>query len=174
MHLLPEERKQMICEYVQSDGTVRVTQLSSTFGVTTETIRKDLEELELIGKLKKVHGGAVRVEQLKVEPSMQERIILRQKEKQKIAEIAASFIEENDMIFIDEGSTPLQMVPYLPRNFTITIITHSFAVAQALHQHNHTHQVLFLGGWVNGMHSRTSGYYAEQMARSLVVNKAFL
>ncbi|MGW9018869.1 DeoR/GlpR family DNA-binding transcription regulator, partial [Priestia megaterium] len=113
MSLLAEQRKKRIIEFIEEQGQVKVNDLAKDFDVSTETIRRYLEELENDKKLKKVYGGAVKVESEIYEPPMLEREVLRVDEKKRIANKSVSFIEEGDVIFIDEGSTTLQMIPSL-------------------------------------------------------------
>jgi DeoR/GlpR family transcriptional regulator of sugar metabolism len=178
MSLLAEERKQRIIELIEQQGKVKVNDLADEFEVSTETIRRYLEELESEKKLKKVYGGAVRVETETAEPSMFEREILRIDEKIRIAEKAAAFIERGDVIFVDEGSTTLQMVPAFMGLSDVTIITNSFPFAARLMAKENKQlfkgELIFLGGHVRSKHFRASGSLAEKMAKEFYANKAFI
>lgn len=178
MSLLAEERKKRILEIIEQQGKVKVNDLAHDFDVSTETIRRYLEELENEKKLKKVYGGAVKVELESAEPSMFEREILRIDEKKQIAQKAASFIEEGDVIFIDEGSTTLQMVPTFMGVPDVTIITNSFPFAVRLMAQENKQlfkgELIFLGGHVRSKHFRASGSLAEKMAKEFYANKAFI
>ncbi|MEK3889923.1 DeoR/GlpR family DNA-binding transcription regulator [Bacillus sp. FSL K6-3431] len=177
MSLLSEERKRVIIELIDQHGRVKVNNLARDFEVSTETVRRYLEALENEKKLKKVYGGAVKIEQ-EEEPALFEREVLRMEEKQRIAEKAVSFIENGDMIFIDEGSTTLQMVPYLCALSDITVITNSFPVASYLitfsNQRKFNGETIFIGGTVKNNHFRTSGSLAERMAQEFFADKAFI
>jgi len=178
MSLLAEERKQIIIEMIRQQGKVRVNELAKDFAVSTETIRRYLEELENENKLKKVYGGAVKVETETAELSMFEREILRIEEKRKIAKKAFSFIEEGDVIFVDEGSTTIQIVPSLMGISDITIITNSFSLAAKLMANENKHlfkgDIIFLGGRVRSKHFRASGSLTDKMAKEFYVDKAFI
>lgn len=178
MSLLAEERKKRIIELIEQQGKVRVNDLANDFDVSTETVRRYLEELENEKKLKKVYGGAVKVEPETAEPSMFEREILRIDEKKQIAIKAASFIEEGDVIFVDEGSTTLQMVPTFMDISDVTIITNSFPFAARLMAQGNKQlfkgELIFLGGNVRSKHFRASGSLAEKMAKEFYANKAFI
>ncbi|WP_078412788.1 DeoR/GlpR family DNA-binding transcription regulator [Priestia abyssalis] len=178
MSLLAEERKKRIIELIEQQGKVRVNDLAHDFDVSTETIRRYLEELENEKKLKKVYGGAVKVEPETAEPSMFEREILRIDEKKQIALKAASFIEEGDVVFVDEGSTTLQMVPTFMDISDVTIITNSFPFAARLMAQENKQlfkgELIFLGGHVRSKHFRASGSLAEKMAKEFYTNKAFI
>ena len=178
MSLLSEERKMKIMELVVNEGKVKVTKLAKDFNVSTETIRRDLEELESGKKLKKVYGGAVKLKPVVDELSMFEREILSIEEKKRIGRKAASFIQEGEIIFIDEGSTTLQMIPALKSIANVTIITNSFPLAIKLMEYDQTQkfagQLIFLGGHVNSKHFRSSGSLTERIAKEFYVDKAFI
>lgn len=94
MSLLAEERKKRIVDLIEDHGQVKVNDLAKEFNVSMETVRRYLEELEYEKKLKKVYGGAVKVESSIIEPSMFEREIVRIEEKKRIGMKAASLIKE--------------------------------------------------------------------------------
>ncbi|MGL4820524.1 MAG: DeoR/GlpR family DNA-binding transcription regulator [Bacilli bacterium] len=178
MSFLAEERKQLIYDTIMTDGQVRVAELARRFEVTSETIRKDLEELSVNGQIRKVHGGAIRLQQAVSEPAMSERIVRNQAVKERIARTAAREIQQDGVVFIDEGTTPLMLTDALPSEANLTVVTHSFVVAEQMMKriNNGTFsgELLFLGGFVSALHGRTSGTYAERMARDLYVDYAFI
>lgn len=178
MSLLAEERKKRIFEIVDHLGQVKVNDLAKDFNVSTETIRRHLEELENENKVKKVHGGAVKVESPPNELSMFEREILNIDKKIIIGQKAASIVKDEEVIFVDEGSTTLQMASILKDKKDITVITNSFPLAVKLmgyeEQKLFKGEIIFLGGHVRGNHFRTSGSLAETMAKEFFVDKAFI
>ena len=178
MSLVGEERKRVIISDLEEMGQVRVAQLAKKFDVSTETIRRYLEELESENKLKKVYGGAVKVDADTGEPGLYEREVVRIQEKRKIAEKAVEFINDNDVIIIDEGTTTLQMVKSLCEKQNITVITNSFPVASALMSYaNNKHfdgEIIFIGGNVRPLHYRSGGSLTEKMAREFYADKAFI
>jgi len=178
MSLLAEQRKKRIMEFIEDQGQVKVNDLAKDFDVSTETIRRYLEELESDKKLKKVYGGAVKIESEIIEPSMLEREVLRIDEKKRIANKSISFLEEGDVIFIDEGSTTLQMIPSIIEVSNITIITSFFPIVAKLMAYQNKQlfdgDIIFLGGNVRSKHFRASGSLAENAAKEFYVDKAFL
>ncbi|NGP44915.1 DeoR/GlpR transcriptional regulator [Bacillaceae bacterium SIJ1] len=177
MSLLAEERKKTILLDLDRNGKVRVADLAEQFNVSTETIRRYLEELEDEKKLKKVYGGAVRIER-GGEPTMFEREILRIDEKKKIAQSALQFIKDRDVIIIDEGSTPLQMVEGLCQKRQLTVITNSFSVTSMLISYTNKNlfdgEIIFIGGTVQPLHYRTGGSLSGKFASDFYANKAFI
>lgn len=178
MSLLAEERKKRIIDLIEDHGQVKVSNLAKEFNVSMETVRRYLEELENEKKLKKVYGGAVKVESRIIEPSMFEREIVRIEEKKRIGRRAASLIKEGEVIFIDEGSTTLQMVSSLKDLSDVTVITNSFPVTTMLMDYENKQlfkgEIIFLGGYVRSKHFRSSGSLAENMAKEFYVDKAFI
>lgn len=88
-----EERQQAIGTMVSQRGRMSVAALSETFGVTTETVRRDLAFLERIGQIRRVHGGAVPTGSLHVtEPGMAERDQTRAQQKDRIARCAVTYL----------------------------------------------------------------------------------
>jgi DeoR family fructose operon transcriptional repressor len=176
--LIGEERKSMILDILEMRDKASVSYLAAKLDVTTETIRRYLEQLEQEKKLKKVYGGAIRALPAQEEPSYFTREITFSEEKKGIGKKAAEFVEDNDVIAIDEGSTPLQMIKYLLDKQNLTVITSSFSAAVLLMEYETSQlfsgKIIFLGGTVNAKHKRSTGSFAEKMMDRLYVNKAFL
>ncbi|MFD2115536.1 DeoR/GlpR family DNA-binding transcription regulator [Paenibacillus yanchengensis] len=178
MSLVGEERKRHIMERIEAEEKVSVDELASTFSVSRETIRRYLNELEAQGKLKKVYGGAIRIAYGKVEPSYTERETHYTLEKSLIGKKAAELVQPNEFIYIDEGSTPMKIVPHLLDITNLTIITNSFSTANLIKdytlQNAFTGKLIFLGGEVNAYHQRVSGTFSEKMLEQFHVDKAFV
>src|SRR5215210_2750461 len=87
-----EERHRRIVELARGGGRVEVTALASRFGVSPETVRRDLAALERQGALRRTHGGAVPVERLWFEPEVAERLVTMSEEKARIARAALRFV----------------------------------------------------------------------------------
>src|SRR5699024_8930947 len=93
----------------------KVQALTESLATSESTIRRDLAQLEAEHLLRRVHGGAERVEQKNFELTMTEKESKHMKEKRAIASYAASLICEDDCIFIDAGTTTLQLIEALPQ-----------------------------------------------------------
>ncbi|WP_100402828.1 DeoR/GlpR family DNA-binding transcription regulator [Bacillus sp. FJAT-42315] len=179
MSVISEERKRMILEKLEVKGKVKVADLADEFAVSTETIRRYLEDLDKSQKLKKVYGGAVKATNSPlIEPSMFERKILNIDEKKRIAYKAATFINNGDVILIDEGSTTLQLVPYLLHIKDLTIITNSFEFANQLiaatNKKLFDGEIIFIGGMISSKHFRTAGPMSQEILNHLSFEKAFI
>ncbi|MCM3671900.1 DeoR/GlpR family DNA-binding transcription regulator [Mesobacillus maritimus] len=171
-YLLLNERQQGIVDTIETNGSVRVSQLSKEYHVSEETIRRDLEKLEMDGFVNRIHGGAVR----KVShEGMEIPVIKRQetniKEKEMIAKKAASYVEDGDIIAIDASTTGLQMTKYL-KGKMLTVITNSIPVTLGLIQEEDI-QVILIGGYAKGHSMSLVGNFAERVIQDYHVDKFF-
>ena len=140
--MLKEERQQAIIELLRRDGKVLATDLISRLNVSEDTIRRDLNELAAAGILQRVHGGA-----LPRSPSLpfEQRVRETDAAKRAMALVAAGLIHERQVVFMDSGSTVLEVVSCLPTSLRATIVTNSVPVAASLIHHTEI-EVQVLGG----------------------------
>ena len=106
--MFAEERQQLIVGLITASGRASVTDLAERFGITTETVRRDLAALENAGNVRRVHGGAVSADRFSTnEESFLVRTDQRQPEKTRIAEAALALIpqDRSGSILLDAGST---------------------------------------------------------------------
>ena len=124
MALLAEQRMERILEELSRQDSVSVAYLCQVIGASEASIRRDLTELAQRGKLTKVHGGAlpVREEFRSEEPDMEIKRQLHTPEKKRIAQYAAGLIQNEDVVFLDAGSTVMHMADYIraPRAIFVT------------------------------------------------------
>ncbi len=140
---LPEERRQQIIHILLQEGKVTAPNLSERLGVSEDTIRRDLKDLEKAGHLARVHGGA-----LPRSPSVasyDKRQNQNTTAKEMIAKEAAKLIQSSQVVLIDSGTTALEVARHLAPDLTATIITASPPVAMALSNHPYIN-VVMLGG----------------------------
>ncbi len=129
--MLLEQRHREIVSIVERSGSVRVTDLAQQFSVTEETIRRDLERLQTLGRLVRSHGGAVRAEKPGREQPYWEREHQSPREKRAIAALAARRIREGDTLYLDASSTVWHLALALPE-VPLTVVTHSILLARRL------------------------------------------
>ncbi|ALX49013.1 DeoR/GlpR family DNA-binding transcription regulator [Lentibacillus amyloliquefaciens] len=171
--MLVAERQQKIVELVNKRKSLRVTELSQTFSVTEETIRRDLETLERQKKLSRSHGGAISVnnsEQLEV-PYF-EREITNVTEKKEIAIEAVKQVEEGDKLILDASTTAWYMAKSLP-NISLTVLTNSIKVAMELSSKPQV-TVISTGGTLLSKSLSFVGPLGETSLESYHVKKAFI
>ena len=137
-------RQKQILSIVMKQGTVSNTVLSTLCGVTPETIRKDLNDLESLKLLERIHGGA-RISGDYYCTDFDMRLHENYENKQRIAAYAASFIKNDDILFIDAGTTTYLIHNYIPGNISFHLITNSqYNINE--YSHNTNVKVISVGG----------------------------
>ena len=130
--MLSAERKRVILEVAGRDGRVVATELSKRFGVSEDTIRRDLRELAADGLLHRVHGGALPLPKPPVSVSYASRVGQRPEAKAAIALAGAKLVRNGQVILVDGGTTPLEVAHHFPADLRATVVTHSLPVLEAL------------------------------------------
>ena len=150
-----EERYQRIRALLSSLQQVSTDRIVGELGVSRETVRRDLLELEAMGELRRVHGGAVPVHS---EPPITERVRTRVKYKRAIARAAAGLVTSGQTLFLDAGSTTSMLADELAKLSGLTLITNSFDVALKVGAAgNGANELIMLGGSVGGPVCATAG-----------------
>lgn len=163
--LLAVERKSRILVVLQREGTVRTAELAEMLNVSAMTIRSDLRELEKEGECELIWGGAVS----KTPPSDQEALLQRRTElnqasKQRIGNKASQFVQEGQTIFIDAGTTTVELVHHLPRDLDyLRVITPALNVAVATTYYPYI-ELIMPGGVLRNL---TRSLVGAQTTRSL-------
>jgi DeoR family transcriptional regulator, fructose operon transcriptional repressor len=138
-------RQLAILERLEQNSRVEVTDLSKILEVSEVTIRKDLQELEQLSLLKRVHGGAISTHRTKWNPSLENRLEVQSDSKLAIAKAALELIHDGDTIILDAGTTTLALARHLRgRRRNLTIITNSLPVMAELS--NSDYDLVALGG----------------------------
>ncbi|UQD52363.1 DeoR family transcriptional regulator [Bacillus methanolicus] len=138
--MLTPERHQLILQLLKEKQTVKIQELVDLTKTSESTIRRDLTQLEKGKFLKRIHGGAARLQGKLQEPSMTEKSSKNLHEKRQIAQYAAQLVEEGDCIYLDAGSTVLEMIPYLPKD--IVVVTNGLMHLGALLDRNITTYII--------------------------------
>ncbi|BEU88624.1 DeoR/GlpR family DNA-binding transcription regulator [Selenomonas sp. TAMA-11512] len=169
--MITAERRNRIAEHIIANGSIKAGELARTFGVSTETIRKDLIYLDREGIVKKSHGGALSALEFAERP-LEDRTAEGSAEKAAIAEYAMRFIRENTVIFLDAGSTCTSLARLLYLKKGLTIFTTSLSVANVLiSSENKLHMS---GGTLNPITMALEGFAATGFLRQIHVDIAFL
>ena len=141
--MLTSERKALIISLLQRDGRVIAKALSQQFAVSEDTIRRDLRELAGEGLLQRVHGGALPVSSALADVGTREQI--GSSVKIRLGQAGARLIQPGQIVFLDGGTTNVQLARQLPRELRATIITHSPSIAVELVHHPRV-EVELIGG----------------------------
>lgn len=117
--MLTPERHGLILQLLKEKNVVKIQELVDLTNTSESTIRRDLSLLEEQKFLKRIHGGASKLQGKLKEPSMVEKSAKNLQEKRRIAKYAAGLVEEGDCIYLDAGSTILEMIEYLPKEIAV-------------------------------------------------------
>ena len=160
MEYTTETRKEQIISKIHLFDKVKVSELALEFGTSEVTIRKDLEQLEAEGHLMRVHGGAVGLNKRYVNMDLSERYKTNSLAKKEIGEIVSRFIEDNDTIFMNAGTTLTYVLRAIQGKQNISIVTNSVqnATEAALYS---SFNVILLGGSLDSKYQFTYGTDAE-------------
>ena len=142
--MLSEERHKLILEKLERESVVYLNDLVQYLNTSESTIRRDLTALHKAGLLKKVHGGATSLKDIIINTSddiVENRQNLNIKEKAKIAEYAASLIKDDDLVYIDSGTTTELMINFI-NNTKATFVTNGIVHARKLLKKNCTTYIL--------------------------------
>lgn len=127
-----QARQERIIALLRANPAVRVAGLAREFGVSTETVRRDLDELSQAGVVNRTYGGAAR-SAMGHEAAVNERLQEQVDERLRIARRASDLVETGDLVMIDGGSTTIHFARQLAaRNGRVTVLTNSLGVAAAL------------------------------------------
>lgn len=167
------ERHRLILELLGSHQGMTTEKFADMLGVSRETVRRDLIELERSGHLARVHGGAVPTVPGQPEPAYPERTRLRREQKREMAVLAASLPQTGDTCLLDAGSTTLAMAEELVHRQGLTVITNSLEAAMVLAGRG-GHEVRLLGGRLDHDVPATYGDEAIAEIARLRVEWAFV
>jgi DeoR/GlpR family transcriptional regulator of sugar metabolism len=172
--LLKEERQQHILELLQSQKRVTVPELSRHFGTSEVTIRRDLHELAVSGKLQRAHRGALEAAPAPPEPPVVQRMALAQEDKERIARGAAGLVGEAAAVFIGSGSTTTLLARQLLGRARLTVVTNALNIAADLAAAPGEITVVVTGGVLRGPELSVLGHIAEQSLQEVRVERVFM
>lgn len=171
--MLTYERRKKILEYIEENGAASVIDLSALLGASESTIRRDLSELSNLGKINKVHGGAMMLhgEFQNIEDSITVKVKKNYEGKLAIAEYAASLINDDDYVFLDAGSTTYLLSTFI-KDVRATFITSGIAQANELAKNGC--RVMILGGDLKLTTEAITGTVAASNLQRYNFSKAFI
>lgn len=167
--MLAIERRREILNRLGVNGKVLVSELSRDFGVTEETIRRDLEKLDAEGLAAKTYGGAVSRQNPALDLPYNVRAGFNVAQKQIISDIVASLIHEGDRVMLDASSTALYVLKRLKEKDRLTVITNSVSILLELADKSDW-TVLSTGGALKKGDLSLNGSSAEKMIKSYHVD----
>ena len=156
-------RLNSIEQYVISRETVSIDELCEVFGVSKNTIRRDLNELEMRGHITKVYGGVTATVPSGAVPTPIRSSL----------NTVADFVHDGDVVYIDSGTTTLCLLRFLVAKKRITIITHSLGALSEASKYDNLN-IISLGGIYSPTTDSFVGLSAIEALSSMRINKAFM
>ena len=171
---IPAERQKKMMEYIEANTSAQIHELAEKFHVSEATVRRDLDDLDQQGALRRTHGGAIKVDRSTSYESMySEKINQMIEEKHRIADFAANLVHPGDTVLIDSGTTTYFIAQALAHHESLTIITNDLYIAYQTPLHPSS--ILIVTGGVR-RHSRQElvGTITENFIRDAHVDVAFI
>lgn len=169
--IIPVERQRQILDIVDERGVIRVNELSERFEVSVMTIRRDLMTLEDQGLLNRSHGGAVSRKRFTREPYFDQKGRRNRGEKTAIARAAAELAEPGETVFINSGSTTLELLRLLPP-VELRVVTSNAGALTALD--SPAIECIVVGGVYRRRSNSFVGGLAIQTLKQIYGSKAFI
>lgn len=130
---LPAGRKAQLAAHVADTGQVTVAEVAERFGVSIDTVRRDLDQLAAEGILVRTYGGAVSLSTVfRADRAVDQRLTVQEQEKEKIAALAAVLVQDGSTIMINGGTTTLAVARNLGQHRDLTVATNNLLVPGAL------------------------------------------
>jgi DeoR family glycerol-3-phosphate regulon repressor/DeoR family fructose operon transcriptional repressor len=130
---LPAGRKAQLAAHVADAGQVTVGELAERFGVSIDTVRRDLDQLAAEGILVRTYGGAVSLTTVfRTDRAVDQRLTVQEQEKEKIAALAAALVQDGSTIMINGGTTTLALARSLGQHRDLTVATNNLLVPGAI------------------------------------------
>ena len=170
--LIPAQRRERIQEYLAVHQIARIVDLCVLLDTSEATIRRDLEALEAEGILERTHGGAILSQRLTSEPEYLQRVQKNPEEKRRIGALAASLIDDGDVVFINSGTTTTQVIHQIRANAGITVFTNNLNAALEIGEAGFHHHLL--GGEYQPVSKSSAGRFAIENARQVFANKTII
>ncbi len=171
---IPAERQKKMIEYVESKTSAQIHELAEYFQVSEATVRRDLDELDQQGALRRTHGGAIKMDRsTSYEQQYSEKMLLMTEEKQRIAAHAAKLVHTGDTVIIDAGTTGFFIAQALAHHENLTIITNDLYTAYQSPLHPSSTMIV-TGGTRRRDHHELTGTLTENLLREVRVDLAFI
>ena len=171
---IPAERQKKMIEYIVAHTSAQIHELSEQFNVSEATVRRDLDELDRQGALRRTHGGAIKMDRsTSYEHMYSEKIGLMAHEKQRIAQRAAQMVRPGDTVMIDSGTTTFFIAQALSAHENLTIITNDLYIAFQTPIHPSS-TLIVTGGMRRQGRQELVGTVPENFIRETRVDIAFI
>lgn len=173
--MLARQRQAYILDRIREDGAVKVADLVRELNVSDMTVRRDLEALDSLGLLEKVHGGATTAADGPLfEPGFAVKSTLQQTEKNAIAAAAARLVEPGSAIALSAGTTTYALARRLAEVPGLTVVTNSVPVSDVMVRNGRPDQTVILTGGVRTPSDALVGPFAVASIRTIHLDLIFM
>lgn len=170
--MLVADRRRRVLEIVSQKGFIALADLAREMQVSESTIRRDLDELDRDGTVRRTHGGAVYVGDEAVQPALSDRATRQRQEKRAIAKAALARLNGGDTVLLDGGTTTLEVARLLMGR-SLQIVTNSLPIANLLTASSRT-DVILLGGYLYPRTGVLLGPLTVKTLTDIHVNQALM
>jgi len=167
------ERQKQILSVLTLQGRLSVAEIVEKFAISEATARRDLESLASQGKVHRVHGGVMAIEQAPPELPILEREGEQPGEKVRIGRAAAALIADKETVFLGSGTTVLEVARNMRSRHDLTVITNSLPVLNML-AGAHGVTVISMGGILRESELSFIGHITEQALGELRADKVII
>jgi DeoR/GlpR family transcriptional regulator of sugar metabolism len=167
------ERQEMLVALIRERRRISVAEVCEAFSVSPATARRDLDAVVQQGFAQRTHGGAIAPRQAPPEQPAIRRTEEQGEEKQRIGRAAALLVDPGDSVFIGSGTTALEVAKNLAAVPSLTVLTNSLLVLNALSAHQHI-TLVSLGGMLRRSEMSLIGHITEQALREVRASKVFM
>lgn len=167
------ERQKQILSLLSKAGRLSVAEIVEQFAISEATARRDLETLSSQGKVQRVHGGVIAIEQAPPELPILQRENEQSDEKSRIGRVAAELISNGETVFLGSGTTVLETAKNLRERKNLTVLTNSLPVLNTLAGIKDI-TVVSLGGQLRDSELSFIGHITEQALAELRVDKVVM
>lgn len=171
---IPAERQKKIMEYIETNTSAQIHELAQRFHVSEATVRRDLDDLDQQGALRRTHGGAIKMDRsTSFEHMYIEKLGLMTEEKRRMAEYAASLVHPGDTVMLDSGTSTYYIAHALADKENLTLITNDLYIGyQAVINPSST--LIVTGGTRRQGRQELVGTMTENFIRGTHVDIAFV
>jgi DeoR/GlpR family transcriptional regulator of sugar metabolism len=173
MTLSSFERQEQLARLIDQHQRVSIEWITQQFEISPATARRDLDTLVERGRVRRVHGGALAMQESPPEPPVVQRKSEQADEKQRIGMAAANLVDDGDTVLIGGGTTTLEAARNLRRCRNLTVITNSLLILNALAD-AHEITLIGLGGLLRRSEMSLVGHITEQDLAAVRADKVIM
>lgn len=167
--MLNIERQKLIMDKLQKKHNIKLKEIVKDLNISEATVRRDLNELEIKGKIKRIHGGAILIKEYEHDITSKEKINIEGKES--IGQKAVEYVKNGDIIYLDAGTTVGKMIKYLKEK-KVKVLTNGISHIPELLKYGI--ETYLIGGKIKEKTSAIVGFSAVESLKKYNIDKAFI